>query len=630
MADSRLTEPMGPNPALLTDPPRHPERRNTVRRHTKLLLFLLILSSALPWYLMSWTETQHLQRLQQTGNERLDLYTATLQSAIARFDYLPFIVSRDADVAALLQEPQQAARQDTVNRMLQAWNTAAGSSDLYLMDADGNTVAASNWQHDYSFVGSNYGYRPYFQDALNGSKGRFFAIGATTQKPGFFLSHPVWHQQRVIGVAVVKIKVDALQDDWAAGGEDILLVDRDGVVFLSSRPQWKYRSLRPLSDETRQRLKQERKYSGVHVTALPVDYTNGAAARLRTAKINTSDDPLQAEAFLIHSRSIPPLDWQLLYLSNLKDLQARKRDAAALGIMGACLIVLLGYVALQRRDSRRLQQLAHDELEARVERRTHDLNASNQCLREQIQERTRAEQELRKAQEELIQAAKLAALGQMSAGIAHEVNQPLAAMQTFLASTRLLLQRGELQTAEDNLQDIESLLRRMAEITGHLKAFASKSKGRCERISLTKIVDNALILLTPHLRREPIQLHWQAPDEAIYVMGDEIKLEQILINLLRNALDAMQGQDKGRVGIEVGIDQQRAYVQIRDNGPGLADDDLPQVFDPFFTTKEPGEGLGLGLSVSYGIAREFGGDLIAENDPEGGARFTLWLDQQEN
>ncbi|MFY0678292.1 MAG: sensor histidine kinase [Neptuniibacter sp.] len=587
----------------------------------------IILGAALFGVLLSWVlihnaEQQRFSELDQSGNERLNLYASTVEAAHKRFDYLPFIVAGDHQVQRLFDQPQNTTLADSVNRKLESWRNESSAADLYLMDRTGVVIAASNWQQKDSFIGNDYHFRPYFQSAINGLPGQFFAVGVTTARPGLFLSREVRDGNEIIGVAVIKIDMTQLESDWAAGGENVWITDTDGVIFLSSNPAWRYKSLTQLSKETLTRLDSERKYSHHPIQPLQLikhspSPEGNAVITLQTESVG---NPQLNQNFLLHQRQIEGLNWQLYYLSDLQGLARSKQVATLVAVLIAALLAVIGLFLSSRWKHQQL-------LELRVEQRTRELNQSNAQLKQEIEERIRAEQALRQTHEELIQAEKLAALGQLSAGLVHEISQPLSAIQTFLASTQLLIERDEIALARENLTDIDKLIRRVTSIVSHLKTFSSKSRGVLSRVQLQQVVDNALLVLTPRFNKTDIRLNWQPPSEPIEVHADEIKLEQILINLIRNAIDATQeeGEITGEITIELRADGKQAQISIRDNGCGIEAEDLPKLFDPFFTTKPPGEGLGLGLSVSFGIVEEFGGKLDAEPNPDRGTTFNLTL-----
>jgi len=407
------------------------------------------------------------------------------------------------------------------------------------------------------------------------------------------------------------------------GGELVLIVDTDDIIFLSSNPSWKYKSLETVDKETLKRLNAAKKYSDRVITPLKILRKRSSPQGHQTIEVAGPTDPARyRHSYLMHHRPISELNWTLYYLTDLKGLANKKRSALIFAGLITTLLALTGFILVNRSQSRRL-------LEVRVAERTRELNETNQQLTEEIHTRIETEEQLRQTHEELIQAEKLGALGQMSAGIVHEISQPLSAMNTFAASTRLLLERGEKQKAMESLDDISAMMRRVTTIVSHLKNFASKSKGQTAPIEVHKVIDNALLLLRSRLDKSDVILTIERANTSNYVVADEIKLEQIMINLIRNALDAMQlppTHESHQLKIWLETDTQLTNIYISDTGTGINAEDLPKVFDPFFTTKAPKEGLGLGLSVSYGIAKEFGGNLEVVASPGQGTLFKLSLD----
>ncbi|WP_207061913.1 ATP-binding protein [Motiliproteus sp. SC1-56] len=607
--------------------PYMPERNS--KTTTWILLGAALFGLLLTAVLLSLTERAHFTELERIGAERLNLYASTVESAHRRFDYLPFIAAQDHQVQQLLKTPGRADLRDAVNRKLESWQAESASEALYLMDANGLVVASSNWAQPLSFVGKNYHFRPYFTEASQGRSGRFFAVGVTTGRPGLFLSRPVLHQGRVLGVAVLKIDMTPLEANWAAGGENVWISDSDGVIFLASNPAWRYRSLAPLSDVTLRRLQEAQKYSLHPIRALALEELAPSPRGNRVIRLGSDGPAARAGApsgrYLLHQRPIEQLGWKLYYLSDLKTLSESKRYAVLVAFLITALLAVLGLFLSSR--------LRHQQqLEQRVAQRTEALNQSNAQLKQEIDERIRAEQALRQTHEELIQAEKMAALGQLSAGLVHEISQPLSAIQTFLASTRLLVERGHMAPARENLGDIDGLIRRVSAIVTHLKSFASKSRGTLSSVDLSRVVEHALLVLGPSLAKSNIEVSWTPPAPPVAVRADEIKLEQILVNLLRNAIDAIQADAvtaAGKIDICLSAAQGHAQLRIRDNGCGVDPGHLPKLFDPFFTTKPPGQGMGLGLSVSFGIVEEFGGRLEVEPQPGRGTTFCLTLVQAE-
>ncbi len=605
---------------------RNSELTTTSRINNRCLLVLasaIAVGIVLAIALVQLAEYQYFETLERQGNERLELYASTVQSAKQRFDYLPFIATRDQDVINLLKGENQASQ---VNHKLASWQLESGAAALYLMNREGSVLASSNWASQESFVGKNYHFRPYFKDAIAGREGQFFAVGASTGRPGLFLSRPIEVGQQTIGVAVIKIDMKQLEIDWASGGELVLVTDSDGVIFLSSQEAWKYKSITPVPQAILKRFVTEKKYGNNRVSPLNVLTQKRSPQGHKMLELSSpGSSHARPENYLMHKRLLPELNWTLYYLTDLKGLVEKRRYALLISGLITILLALIGFIVVNQIRSRHT-------LESRVAKRTKALNETNRRLLEEIDSRKVAEERLHQTHEELIQAEKLAALGQMSAGIVHEINQPLSAMQTFIASTRILFERNDKQGATENLEDIASMIRRVTKIVGHLKGFAGKSKGQTTAVDVFKVIDNALLLLGPRLNKPGLTLNIKKPNHPIYVTADEIKLEQIIINLIRNGLDAMQElpvTEVHKLSVWVEVDFDKTHILVSDTGNGITPENLPKVFDPFFTTKAIGDGLGLGLSVSYGIAKEFGGDLAVIDQAGPGTLFKLSLNHKD-
>ena len=593
-----------------TVPPR-PLRR---RRLALLVAALAAVTALACWGAYRWAEAEARAALTLNGDQRLGLYASSIRNAVGRYDYLPFLLARDHEVLDLLDAPSDL-RRDAVNRRLETANAAAGSAALYVVDRSGLALAASNWADPaQSFVGHTYDFRPYFRQAVETGSGRYFGIGVTTGLPGYFLSHAVRQGEALTGVAVVKIDLETVQRDWAAGGERVLVTDENGIVFLSSHAEWKYRALRPLPDAVTDRLAQTRQYDRSDLPPLGLRDGPLMESGARLVSLPISGPEATHRAFLMQELALPEFGWTIRFLSDLEPVKAEATGAAILTAMGILLLAAATALGWQRRQTLRLQREARVTLERRVEERTAELVTANRILRD--------------AQEELVQAGKLAALGQMSAALAHEINQPLAAIRTFVASTRLLAERGETAMVRDNLAMIGDLAERMALLSGHLKEFARKGPARVEAVPVARAMDRALALLASRLREEEVQVDRSIPPDA-RVRGDAVRLEQVFVNLLRNAADAMTGCDERRLTLTATRNVEGWEIRIRDTGTGIAEAHQFQLFDPFFTTKEVGQGLGLGLSLSYGIVRDFGGTLRAENNPDGGACFVVQLPEAQ-
>jgi two-component system, NtrC family, C4-dicarboxylate transport sensor histidine kinase DctB len=596
---------------------------------------VLALFAAIVYLGSSWSEQTGIAKLRERGTHRLDLYTLSLDAELSKYDYLPTLLSLNPEVVVLLKNPQDLRLRESVNRYLQSVNAQAGSSAFYVMDLNGTAIASSNWDEEVSFVGMDLSYRPYFQDALRKGSGRFYGIGTTSGIPGYYFSHGIHADGSLLGVAALKVSLNELERSWQAAPEIFLVLDENGVIFLSSVPEWKFKTFGALSPTAAGQIQVTRQYDRVSLKPLEViqHESLGADARIISLRTNTPQSaPGNGPKYLAHGRSLAESDWRVFLLSDLEPVATARQYAAAGAALAFAFLLLLAFYLSQRRRAiaeslaaKVALQRAYDELERKVSERTADLTAANINLHREVTDRKRAEQTLREAQEGLVQAGKLAVLGQMSAGITHELNQPLAAIHTLSDNAVVLLQRGRATEVETNLATISELVDRMAKITGQLKAFARKSPAQLIAVPVRRAVSNALFLVERRLRIEGVSFEREIPEEDVHALCDSNRLEQVLVNLFTNALDAMAGCPVRRLKVRIWQDWNRVFISVRDSGTGIPQSALDYLFEPFFTTKEQGKGLGLGLAISAGIVRDFGGMLKAQNLPEGGAEFIIEL-----
>jgi two-component system C4-dicarboxylate transport sensor histidine kinase DctB len=558
-----------------------------------------------------WARARALDEMGETAQARLTLYTATLTAELEKYRALPLALAWDQEVTALLTSPRDLALIDRVDRKLSTLNAGASLSALYVMARDGTTLAASNWTDETSFIGRNFAFRPYFQQALDGKIGRYFALGTTSQIPGYYIAYPVWGpvwaENHTLGVVVAKVGMDTLEATWKGmAGERVFVTDRHGIVFITNVPDWRFRTLRSLSADVQRELQESQQYHNVELRPLPA-----------------------LDSAMVRNASVPGTEWEVHVALDSRPVSDRVLSAALSAGIATLLLLAAGLVVLQRRlaltERLEYQQRSRLMLEHRVTERTAELSSANARLTEEVAERERAEKEVLRARDDLVQAAKLAALGQMAAGIVHEVNQPISAIRSYAENATLLLDRGRLDLVRANLTEITGLTERMAKITRQLKTFARKSSGTLAPVSPRTVVEHALALLGARTGALEAEVVFALPDEVPLVLADEGRLEQVLVNLLRNALDAVAARNNRLITISLDQDEEHVLLSVRDTGPGIGEEDLPRIFDPFFTTKEVGEGLGLGLSISYGIVQGFGGRIWAANHPDGGAVFTVAL-----
>ncbi len=614
-----------------------PSAGRRISRSLRLIcLIVSILSLAfLIAYVTHWASQQvGLAELKASGHQRLDLYSASLEREISKYAYFPAALGLERDFLDLLLDARLTGK---VNRYLEELNERAGALVIYIMNRNGRVLASSNWRRPDSFVGEDLSFRPYFRDAMASGRGHFFGIGTTKGEPGYYLSSGLVAGGNVIGVGVVKVSLEQLEKSWTTVEAPVFVTDGNGVIFLSSVPAWKFSTLRPLDEKTREAFDQSLRYNRRSLQSLGIRDVASRDPSLKLVLLppqsrdgtTVSVYPI-AGKFLVHTKQLPDSDWTLTVLSNLEQVDDISLIRAAVAGTSTVLLCILVIMFIDRRRhlqdqlaARKALQKAHDELEIKVNERTRDLSGANRKLQEEVAERTRAERTLREAQDELIQAGKLAVIGQLSASVVHELNQPLAALRTLSSNTARFLERGDETTARANLERIAQLVDRMGQITGQLKAFARKSTGKAQPVVIRQVVDSAVALLEQRLRNAKIDLTVRFPEMSGTVWCDANRLEQVMVNLIGNAIDAVAGTPAS--AIEIAAERHGGMIRlaIRDHGPGVSQEAQDRLFEPFFTTKAEGLGLGLGLAISAGIVNDFGGTLTGANHPEGGAVFTL-------
>jgi len=561
--------------------------------------------------------------LHAAGERQLQIVALDLQSILDKFEIMPYALGSLADVDQVLHHPDDAAAVQRLNLSLQAIQKQSKVLAIYMMDARGMTLAASNWNEETSFVGRDFGFRPYFAEALAGGFGRFYGIGNISSEPGYFMAQPIYPagaprgEGRPIGVMTVKVDLSEFEHTWRSNEDPITLADHSGVVFLSNRPEWKYHSLRPLDGKLQQELAGTHQYADQPITP-----------------VAEMPKPLR-RGFGDHvARAIDKQGWQLMLFPS----EARITRIAMLWSMWVALVMAIAAISLwaiyqrrrrlqERLESRDALRRAAQELDATIAVRTQELRVANQALEGKYVTLQQTESLLRSTQNELVQAGKLAMLGQMAAGVTHELNQPLAAIRAFADNAVQFMRRGQLPQVEENLEHISGASAHMGKIIAQLKGFARKSGDAIAVVDVAQTVEAAVLLLRNEFRQQAVAIEIDVRS-PVQVMGDVVRTEQVLINLLRNAIDAVETveyvADK-RVTVIVEQDAGEAVIRIRDSGPGIPDEVAPHLFEPFFTTKPSGKGLGLGLAISSSIVQAMNGRLSAHNLPEGGAEFTVRL-----
>ncbi|ABJ14548.1 TPA: two-component system sensor histidine kinase DctB [Pseudomonas aeruginosa] len=572
------------------------------------LVILALLLAPLLWPLQYFAERYYSEQLAEQNRQTLDLYVANLLGTLRRYEELPQILGGLPVLRQALQQPGDPLLQKIANEALADIRRRTGADVIYLLQPDGTTQVASNWAQADSFVHRNFAFRPYYREAMQGRLARFFGLGTTSIKRGYYFASAVKEGSRIIGVLVVKVDLEHIERLWGNSPEQLLVIDNYGVVILSSREDWRFHASRPLSAAERDEI---------HAN-IPYPVQDPKPLRL------------QQSAWLSQSRTLPETGWTVSIYAPRTLIERPVRSVLLIG--GAtllALLLLLTLLTLSRRhylDRIALEAEAKRQLEERVLERTRELENANAQLQQEVHEREQAQRELMRAQDEVVQAGKLTALGTMSASISHELNQPLAAIRSYADNARVLLDHQRTEDARGNLEQISDLTTRMASIIAHLKAYARGARRAPENVQLQPAIEDALSMLASRRRAMNVELLRDVPDAPLWVQAGETRLRQILGNLLTNALDALaEKAPPRRLWVIASQDQHGVILTLRDNGPGFSEDALAHAHEPFFTTKTTAKGLGLGLAICDNLLRALGGRLEMGNHLEGGAVVRLHL-----
>lgn len=558
-----------------------------------------VVAAALVWFI---ARHQTLETARHALDQTLLLTARAVDAEVDRLRALPDVAAEDMRIRSALAGTGSLQE---ANLYLETISGHAGADELFLLDSSGLTIAASNWNRARSFVGHNYAFRPYFQKAIEHGNGQFYAIGVTTGVPGYFLSTRVTVGD-VVGVLVVKLNLEPLQETWRVADADVALADENGVVFLSARRDWQYRPLLPLAEATLQELERTRAYDGVALA-------QGVAL---FAALPTGADA-SGQGWIARVAPLPSTAWQVIAARATGPMHRVALGWAFLAAL-ATLGMAAGLKALeQRRQIIALRLSQSERLESMVTVRTAE-------LAREIDARAQAEHDLRAAQEALIHTEKMAALGRMSTAIVHEISQPLAAMEATLAAAELGLRKDDFATGA-RLGKARGLIRRMQRTTRHLKSFGRKEAGELSLIDMRAPVSSALEMVAPRARVVGVVPGLNMPQAPVMVMAGAVRVEQVVVNLLLNALDAIADRPERLVEVTVSVQDGRALLCVSDCGEGIDAQVLPQVTEPFFSTKVTGEGLGLGLAICKAILADFEGVLEIASVKGQGTRVSVSL-----
>lgn len=532
--------------------------------------------------------------LAATGQATAQARASGLASEVAHQRAVVAILAGDRDVIEALSAPT-ASRGQALSEKLERLRDAAGGSVLYIVAADGTALAASNWNEPDSFRGSNYRFRSYFSDAMQSGAGVEYALGSVSRRPGLYLSQRVGAEGSALGSALgpplgaVIDKVDFAETEaaWQRSGGHTVVTDASGRITLTSEPGLRFGPLPALAE-----------------------------GRLRLVE------------------PVPGTPWHLVMTLSLAEVRRQAMMNTVMAGLGLLpLLSGLGYFLRRRRRAlakARAELTYRQDLEREVAARTRELSG-------EIRERVDAEKRLAEMQGRLVQANRLATLGQVTAGVAHEVNQPLATIRLLAENGQAMLAVPDpapaLPEVAGNLDQIVRMCERIQTITSELRGFSRKAGGGHEAVSFAEAWEASLLLSASRRAADRVRLIAPEIPPGLRVMAEKVRLEQVLVNLLQNAHEALHDRPAPEIRVTLSRSVDAAGVRwitctVADNGPGLAPEVAGNLFSPFLTTKA--QGLGLGLVISQGIVRDFGGRLRA--DPPGpgcGARFHVDLKEAD-
>ncbi|MFZ1470283.1 MAG: ATP-binding protein [Paracoccaceae bacterium] len=549
---------------------------------------LLVLAVAVVLVTNRWLSERFVDTTRNRAEVRLALYTGNIVSELQRTSVVPLLLSRDPDLISALREGLYAS----TSAKLIALQSEIAVASIQLLDSDGRVVGATN----RNLIGTSHRSDAAFVDAQRAKETIFTATRRETGGFDFSYSRALRADGKMQGVIMVSVDLMKYERAWAGLQDAVLVTDSEGTVILATEPIWRGQ---PLD------------------AALEARDPPSAIERAVNATTNWAQNPpdayVRGEAVMRTETRVPFRGWRIFTFTAYDSVREKVNGILALEIMGFAILMAITFYLLSRRAWSQSVSLLRESTELRL------LNAR---LQREIAEREKAQKDLEVAEQTLAQSSKLAALGEMSAAVSHELNQPLAAMKTYLAGARLLLQRKRPDEALSSFQRIDDLIERMGAITRQLKSYARKGGEAFEPVDLRASISSALSMMEPQLKARVVKISRSLPRQAVMVMADRIRLEQVIINLLRNALDATKDAASPQIDLLLAAGD-TASLTVRDNGHGI--EDLDNLFAPFYTTKKPGEGVGLGLAISSGIVADLGGRLTARNAEDGGAVFEMQL-----
>ncbi len=575
----------------MTSPKPDTHLRSSWIARASILLFLGF-TALLIWASNAYFTQRFSQATRTDAEAQMALYSGRLVSELQRSSVVPLLLSRDTTLISALNSNDFVG---TSQRLI-SYKEEIGAKSIVLLDNAGRIVAAS----DRRELGTVLRDTPYYIEALRSADTVFTTSGVNEGPLGFFYSRKLQSQKETVGVILIEVDLEQLFDRWSNRDSIISVTDSQGIIILSTERQFRQQTIEnALANQP---------------ALSPVERAWWATGEWNQT---ITDANFQGQPLYRLDQKIPFQGWQLSYLASFENVRTRVNAVLALELMAIAILTALGFYVLSRRAIRR---------SILFQAESRELRALNERLQNEIAERERVEKDLEVAEQSLAQSSKLAALGEMSAAVSHELNQPLAAMRTYLAGAKLLLQRRRPAEAMSSFQRIDDLIERMGSITKQLKSYARKGGDDLIDVDMRDAVSASLSMMAPQLSQMKVEIQTTLPPDPVLILADKVRVEQVIVNLLRNALDATKMQEDRRIDIIL-VGGDMVKLAVRDNGPGI--ENLDDLFEPFYTTKKPGDGVGLGLAISSGIAKDLGGRLIARNANTTGAVFELWLPERD-
>jgi two-component system C4-dicarboxylate transport sensor histidine kinase DctB len=564
-------------------------RRGKGRWYLRLSILVICLFAVIVIYVSNQFLTKRFtETISNRSEVRLALYVTSLMSELQRNSVVPQLLARDPELIKALDDKDYSL---STARLL-SFVDEIGAASLTLLDRDGRAVAAT----DRDLLGQNHRSAPYFVNAQRNNQTVYSTFRNEEGAFSFVYSRKIDGDGDLLGVIMVEVDVPRMERGWAGVSDAVLVTDSEGTIIMSTEPRW--RGLLEQDALSRQ--------SAPSAIERALRVTQGWAAL-------PADAYLRGEAVLRREVRVPHQGWKMVSFTTYASVRQQVNGVLAIEVMGFAILLAFVFWFTSRKTASRL---------VFFQRESAELRALNRRLQREIAEREKVEKTLQVAEQTIAQSSKLAALGEMSAAVSHELNQPLAAMKTYLAGARLLLQRQRPEEALSSFQRIDDLIERMGAITRQLKSYARKGAEAFEPVDTRAAVSSALAMMEPQLKTRSVNIIRTLPNEQVMILGDRLRLEQVIINLLRNALDATKTASNPTIEILLAAGD-NVSLQIRDNGEGI--ENLSELFEPFYTTKQPGDGVGLGLAISSGIVNDLGGRLTARNAVDGGAIFEVQL-----